>query len=357
MNAVEGNNRGGGRQQNSSTTAASSRVTGRIGVSRRRLILALTLSFALGAGFSVAFVRNHTSSQAESEGPRHSPQADPSGIRTYADLLTMTPEQLDRIDIAEKNLLCAQGLPGAEDMDIAACRKQLDEWAATIRQLSKERFSVYERDPAKFKNNPNWWRCAALVSFMNQIVGTKYNPVLKARPPVKDKFDTSFFKDAHDCFLVGLLSDRRQGTCSSMPVLVVALGRRLDYPLKLVRGRGHLFCRWDGNNDRFNIEPTDKFAESKPDEFYRTWPVANKEALESEDAVGELRIFLAFRALCQWENRRLREAQVSFAQAHLISHGTGLLEYMEKVLFEERLALMNTGPFPPDAIFQQGVQK
>ncbi len=49
------------------------------------------------------------------------------------DLLKMTPEQLAKLDLAEMNLLCATGLPGAEDLHIDQCLTRLDEWAQRVR--------------------------------------------------------------------------------------------------------------------------------------------------------------------------------------------------------------------------------
>ena len=61
-------------------------------------------------------------------------------------------------------------------------------------------------------------------------------------------------------FIHGII-DGPGGTCASMPVLYVAVGRRLGYPLKLVEARGHLLLRWDdplgqrlGTPDVFNVE-------------------------------------------------------------------------------------------------------
>lgn len=62
-----------------------------------------------------------------------------------------------------------------------------------------------------------------------------------------------FFADSSKVFLHGLLGSKRQGTCSSMPVLYSAVGRRLGYPLKLVTIKGHLFVRWEGAGERLNV--------------------------------------------------------------------------------------------------------
>ena len=42
-----------------------------------------------------------------------------------------------------------------------------------------------------------------------------------------------------------------------MPILYIAIGRRLGYPLKLVHAHGHDFVRWDEpGGERFNIDAT-----------------------------------------------------------------------------------------------------
>ncbi len=106
-----------------------------------------------------------------------------------------------------------------------------------------------------------------------------------------------------------------------MPVVYVAVGRRLGFPLKLVEAPGHLFFRWEdlqgqrfGIPERFNIEGAGKGIRSYPDDFYRTWPrewrpydKAGGWYLKSLSPVEELAVFLATRA-CLEDNGRLGEA-------------------------------------------------
>ena len=53
-------------------------------------------------------------------------------VKSLDDLLKMTPEQLADVDIAEMNLLCAVGLPGAEKLDIDQALATLDQWAKKV---------------------------------------------------------------------------------------------------------------------------------------------------------------------------------------------------------------------------------
>lgn len=101
-----------------------------------------------------------------------------------------------------------------------------------------------------------------------------------------------------------------------MPVLVVAIGRRLGYPLKLVRTKAHLFARWDAPGERFNVEVTGRGWNPHPDSHYREFPFpftkeeeqANR-YLESLSAAETLATFLGVRAACLTHHDRRAEAQ------------------------------------------------
>ncbi len=129
------------------------------------------------------------------------------------------------------------------------------------------------------------------------------------------------FRDSRDLFIHGII-DGPGGTCASMPVLYVAVGRRLGYPLKLVETRGHLFIRWDdpsgcvfGLPEVFNIDGAGYGMASHPDDFYRTWPDPWTKAdieggwyLKSLSREEELAAFLVTRGECLFDNGRLDEA-------------------------------------------------
>ena len=69
-------------------------------------------------------------------------------------------------------------------------------------------------------------------------------------------------------FIHGLLAGHG-GTCCNMPVLQIAIGRRLGYPLYLRKAHWHYFARWDEpGGESFNVECTNGFT-SPPDECYR----------------------------------------------------------------------------------------
>jgi hypothetical protein len=150
----------------------------------------------------------------------------------------------------------------------------------------------------------------------------RYNPGKISSPADTPSEDDHFFADSQDILLHGLLGERRTGTCSSMPILYIALGRRLGYPLKLVKTKAHLFVRWEGPDERFNLEATGKGMERYDDAHFRTWPfpvsereIAAEDYLKSLSAAEELSVFLSIRAQCLTEAKRFSEAAANFEAA------------------------------------------
>src|SRR5579859_5661741 len=77
---------------------------------------------------------------------------DPAGSfkpQTLDQLLEASPDQIARCDIALMNLLCAGGLPGAENLDIAKCIGRLEFMVEYIRAET-------ERNLPRFRADPGW---------------------------------------------------------------------------------------------------------------------------------------------------------------------------------------------------------
>jgi hypothetical protein len=108
-----------------------------------------------------------------------------------------------------------------------------------------------------------------------------------------------------------------------MPVLYVAVGRELGYPLKLVTTKAHIFVRWEGAGEPFNVEVTGDHGINRfPDDYYRHWPFeispAEEQAegyLKSLTPPQELALFLSIRGMCLRDLGRLAEAADAFAMA------------------------------------------
>jgi hypothetical protein len=262
---------------------------------------------------------------------------------TLADLLTRTSTDLANHDIGVLNLLCAQCLPGADDLDVKRTLTTLDQMAGRVRAETDRHAYRFRRNPAEYEHSEGFFKMLILAVVLAEDFGVHYAPT-KAGPPSEARQGDGFFADAHDVFLHGLTGARRRGTCSSLPVLQVAVGRRLGYPLKLVTTKGHLFVRWEDAQERFNIEAAGQAVNRFSDDHYRHWPlevteeeVAAEGYLTSLTPPEELAVFMSIRGMCWLEAGRYSEASESFqAAARLAPHCRGY-----PVLFREATRRMS----------------
>ena len=244
---------------------------------------------------------------------------------TLAELLSLPPAALSNLSICELNLLCATRLSAGNELDIKQCLVTIDSWAQHVRSETERHLYRYQQNPAEFENSPGYFRMLMLAVVLAEDYGVHYDPE-RMRTPETARMDDRFFADPPKVFLHGLLGPHRVGTCSSLPVLYVAVGRQLGYPLKLVTTKGHLFVRWEGAGERFNVEATSRGSNRFDDDHYRHWPfeISPEEEqtegyLQSLTPAGELSAFLSIRAMSLREAGRLPEAVESLAAAARLS--------------------------------------
>ncbi|MBE3097668.1 MAG: hypothetical protein IMZ44_11165 [Planctomycetes bacterium] len=169
-----------------------------------------------------------------------------------AEILRMAPAEVSRLDIGLSNLVCATGLPGAEDMDIPEYMRRLDALAEYVRKKTERQLPMFRENPGQFHFprpvTENFFRIIVLVHALKTDGRLRYSPERADRKDSHKPFS------AKDMLINGLLSDERIGTCNNMPVIIAAVGRRLGYPLYLSFTHQHVWTRWEGDGERFNIE-------------------------------------------------------------------------------------------------------
>ena len=220
--------------------------------------------------------------------------------KTLAELLALPPEQLEKVDIALVDLLSAGGLPGAENLDIEKCVKTLDEWAREVKVETERNYHRFAEHPEKFKGSLGRYRMAVMEAVLCQDLRVQYNPQREkelfenlyfnqAQP--YGEAERSFTSDSSDWFLHGLLSDKRFGTCSSMPYLYVAVGRRLGYPVSIAGAHMHNYVYYDeGDGKHFNVEATENRGLFTPtDDEYRHPPWGAPSEADYYESRGLLR--------------------------------------------------------------------
>jgi len=198
-------------------------------------------------------------------------------------------------------------------LDVDALTAQLDRWAERVRFDTERHLYKFHDNPAEYENSEAFFRMLNLVTVLQLELGVHYN---------LDRVRDVDFTRSQDLFIHGMVDNDNGGTCVSMPVLYIAVGRRLGYPLKLVAAKAHLFCRWDGLRERVNIEGSSHGMNTYDDEYYKTWPLPMTDAevrsgrfLKSLTPAEELATFLAARGHCLLDNGRTSEAQAAYAKA------------------------------------------
>lgn len=166
-----------------------------------------------------------------------SPTAHRGGPSSYAELIAMSDADLTKVDVARMNLLCADGLPGAENLDVKQCLAVLDQWAEVIRQAEHKYLPQFHRNPGRYDNSLAKFKAVNLALTLKQDLGCDYNKDLVTSGVMADIRSTRFFRDSSDIFLHGF-TEKRKGSCASLPVLMVAVGRRCGYPLYLAASKG-----------------------------------------------------------------------------------------------------------------------
>lgn len=294
-------------------------ATVRVSVGKRLVLITSGLVLLACAAFAVHLV---STSRPPQESLRPAAKAgDFKRPKTLAELMAMKAEYLEWADIGLMNMLSAEGLPGAEVINVEDYLATLDTWAQRVKSETARNFHRFQKDPAYFYNLEAFYKMLIMAVVVYEDLDVRYNPKWIA-PPSATLADDHFFADSRDVFIHGMLGPQRTGTCSSMPVLYIALGRRLGYPLKLVTTKGHLFVRWDTPTERFNMDATGKGLDRFDDEYYKKWPfpiteqeIQEEGYLKSLSPREELSVFFAIRGACFKENGYYALAADSFQVA------------------------------------------
>lgn len=217
-------------------------------------------------------------------------------------------DEYARLDIGEVNLECADKLYGSENINVARYVAVLDEWAAMVARATDRAWHRFRRNPSEFGDSDAQFKMLVLVTVLQRDIGVSY-----ALNSLEKSFDCT---DSRLHFIHGII-EGKGGTCVTLPVLYIAIGRRLGYPLRLVKASEHLFVRWDDEEtgERFNIEATSKGLVIRPDEYYYSWPkpaimqhIRDGWLLRSFTPQEELSVFYETRARCYLDWMHFRSA-------------------------------------------------
>ena len=170
------------------------------------------------------------------------------------------------------DLLCATELRGSEDLDIPSCLQTLNRWADYITTETQRHEYRFREHPEEFKNSLGHYRMMMMGTILAEDFRIHYDPDFLLSQAGEKPITNGWETNSQLVFIHGLLMSNHVGTCASMPVLYVAIGRRLGYPVSLGSTKMHLYVIYDEpHGEHFNVEATmtDGFL-TPTDEDYKT---------------------------------------------------------------------------------------
>lgn len=230
----------------------------------------------------------------------------------YSEWCSLANDEIAALDIAVLNLTAAIGLPGAESVHVSNLVRQIDHWMTQV-AANTEHWRRHFVPDIHCKTLAQF-RMSAMLTVVQRDLGVRYNPACATGP-----YNAM---DSRDNFIHGPLTGHG-GTCCSLPILYLAIGRRLGYPLFAVEAKEHFFVRWDDSRgERFNIECTSLGFSARNDEYYMRWPIplspdeiASGSFLQNLTPRQELAQFIAIRGHCLQDNLKIVEAMEAFSYA------------------------------------------
>jgi Transglutaminase-like superfamily len=226
------------------------------------------------------------------------------------------------IDLALANWLIAADVPEFATVTKEAYLRDLDRMTDSVRNdMAEMRASGWRgadpQDPA-----------SGCRMFCNAIIRLRFEYCEEFR---HENLTLAQFKglhgDANNTFLAGLVRTRR-GSCVSMPLVYLVIGRRLNLPVHLVTIGRHYFIRWEEPGYRVNIEPTivERVCVTPDDLVYleteglRRDQVSGSDLrnLTSREVVGNL----FFTRSCYWATKagpHERERRQDLSRAHQLA--------------------------------------
>ncbi len=242
-------------------------------------------------------------------------------IPSLEGLLRLSPTELQQLGLACISLVCATGLPGAEDVDIAVYLARVSEWAAFVRYRLPSFAGAFLNRPEDFRNSEAFFLMSVLVQVLKLEIGLHYIP--DRIPPLKSGSDTDW-RTSRNLLIHGPLGPTLAGTCNNIPMAVVAVARELGYPVYLAASPFHVYAKWvEPNGYSFNIEASNPAGMvSHSDDHYREWPIRMTETLVRSgyylrpfSVVDELALCMVSRGWALEASHRFAEATLAHAHA------------------------------------------
>ncbi len=223
--------------------------------------------------------------------------------------------ELEMLDPLVLNLSVVHGIPALAGLHIQDYQAAVDAWIAAFRRQLPGAMEHFCAAPKDWKGDADFFRLGMLCWYLGEVLGIRYKENQIGLASVA-------YTDPSDLFLNGVI-DTRRGTCGNMPVLFLAIARRLGWPVSLVVAGSHVLCRYSNGAVSYNIECTN-FADgfrSPPDEFLRKTYGIPIEAVQAGSDLCPLSArqmmgwFVGLRGRHHWDCARLPDAEADYRLA------------------------------------------
>jgi hypothetical protein len=238
---------------------------------------------------------------------------------TLNQLLGMFGEELQRTDQVVMNLAVAKGIPTLADLDIGRYVQLADRWAGDLRARMPALEAEFHRSPQDWRGDLDFFRLGLVCWYVDMVLGVAYREDQRNVAQIR-------YTDPTDLFINGVM-DTRRGTCATLPLLHVVLGRRIGLPVSLASVGSHFLCRFDDGVKTINIEATETGRggfSSQTDEYVLAKHQVPAKAqrcgsdLRAVSAREMLGLFLGFRARHFVDTRRTAQSEPDYLLARYL---------------------------------------
>jgi hypothetical protein len=242
--------------------------------------------------------------------------------RTVAQLMALSNAELEKVDIVGMSVAVAREIPGQENLDYQHYREIVDGWTDQFRRWMPTAEANFLNSPQQWRGDINFFRLGLLATYLTRERGVRYDE--KYSQDQKEG-KNSKYKEPGAVLVHGLI-DTLRGTCATMPVLHVAIGRRLGWPVSLAAVGPHYVCRYDDGKVHYNIEATytgPGFVSDADEDYMKNDHLPKKALTSGSDfrslsAREMLGVFVAARARYYRDTSRFGEADRDYALARVL---------------------------------------
>jgi hypothetical protein len=82
---------------------------------------------------------------------------------TYDELMKLAPNLLDKVNVGYMDLLCSQGLPGSENLNVDDCLNQLSYWASEVQRAEDSNSYRYDQSSGLYRHSMAYFKAVIMM--------------------------------------------------------------------------------------------------------------------------------------------------------------------------------------------------